>query len=97
MLIDFENSGLDINSQKLKMCEFETHSGGLLIQHKVTVHSIKESKQNIILGYEFHVQRHFRVFELMEEGLDNFKCGECGFKIHSEGKFEINKLTSHQG
>lgn len=97
MFTDFNNSGLDVTSQKCKKCDFETHSEGLLRQHKVTNHHIKETNQNIILGYEFDMQRHVKVLEAMEVGLDTFKCQECVFKTHSEGKFTLHKLTTHQG
>ena len=97
MFADFNNCGLDVTSQKCKKCNFETHSEGHLRQHKVSNHNTKETKQNIILGYEFDMQRHVTVLEAMEEGLDKFKCAQCSFRTHSEGKFTLHKLTTHQG
>ena len=72
MYTDFENSGLDVYSQRCKKCDHKTHSEGHLRQHKVANHSSKETKQNIILGYEFDMQRHATVLECMEDGLDKF-------------------------
>ena len=48
MFTELEDWGLDVYSQKCKKFDFETHSEGLLRQHKVKSHNIKESKQNII-------------------------------------------------
>ena len=97
MYTDFENSGLDVYSQRCKKCDHKTHSEGHLRQHKVANHGSKETKQNIILGYEFDMQRHATVLEAMEDGLHKFKCEECSFKTHSGGKFILHKLTNHQG
>ena len=97
MYTDLENSGLDVYSQRCKKCDHKTHSEGHLRQHKVANHNSKETKQNIILGYEIDMQRHATVLECMEDGLDKFKCEECSFKTHSEGKFTLHKLTNHQG
>ena len=90
MFQDFENSGLDVFSQRCNKCDHKTHSEGHLRQHKVSNHKSKETKQNIILGYEFDMQRHLKVLELMEEGLHKFKCEECDFATHSEGKFTLH-------
>ena len=97
MFVDLENSGLDVFSQRCNKCEHKTHSEGHLRQHKVANHNSKETKQNIILGYEFDMQRHLKVLELMEEGLHKFKCEVCDFATHSEGKFTLHKRTTHQG
>ena len=52
----------------------------LLPQHKVSNHNKKESKQNIILGYEIDMQKHLTVLECIGEGLGKFKCEQCDFK-----------------
>ena len=94
---DFIGSGLDIQSQKCKKCEFTTYSEGLLRQHKVMIHDCKETKQNVILGFESDMQRYKKVLESMEEGLEKFKCEECRFSCHSDGKLTLHNLTTHQG
>ena len=88
MLVDFTNSGLDTLSQRCDKCEHKTHSEGLLREHQKNKHNIKESQQNIIKGFEFDMQRHLSVLELMEEGLDKYKCEKCIYKTHTEGKLE---------
>ena len=49
-------------------------------KHKVSNHNTKESKQNIIIGYEIDMQKHQTVLECMGEGLGKFKCEQCDFK-----------------
>ena len=61
MLLDFQNSGLDTQSQRCEKCEYKSHSEGLLREHNLSKHKNKETKENIILGYEFDMQRHLRV------------------------------------
>ena len=97
MYQDFENSGLDVLSQRCNKCDHKTHSEGHLRQHKVANHKSKETKQNIIFGYVFDMQRHLKVLKLKEEGLQTFKCEECDFATHREGKLTFHKLTTHQG
>ena len=48
---DFIKCGQDVTSQRCKKCEFEELNEGLPRRHKVRVHDIKESKQNIIQRY----------------------------------------------
>ena len=50
-----------IGDWKCKKCDFDTHSEGLLRQHKVTSHNLKESKQKIIVGYELDMQKFANV------------------------------------
>ena len=98
MLKDFDNSELVSNNQECKKCEFYTHSEGMLRRHKVLIHdSGKETNQNIIIGFEADVQRHYKVLESKGKSLENFKCDECDYKIYSSGKLTLHKLTNHQG
>ena len=98
MLKDFDNSELVLNNQECKKCEFDTHSEGMLRRHKVLIHdSGKETNQNIIIGFEADVQRHYKVLESKGKSLENFKCEECDYKIYSSGKLTLHKLTNHQG
>ena len=53
MLDDFTNAGLDTLSQRCDKCDHRTHSEGLLREHQRNKHNIKESQQNIIMGFEF--------------------------------------------
>ena len=93
-----ENSELVSNNHSCKKCEFETHSDGMFRRHKVLIHdSGKETNQNIILGFEADVQRHYKVLESKGKNLENFKCEECDYKIYSSGKLTLHKLTAHQG
>ena len=91
---DLENSRLDVHSHKCKRCDFATHSEGHLRQHTVINPNIKDSKQNIILGYEIDMQKHRSVLEHMDEGHEKFNCEPCSFKTHSEGKLVMHKLSN---
>ena len=97
MFTELEDWGLDVYSQKCKKCDFETHSEGFLRQHKVRSHNIKESRQNIIIGYELDMQKFADVLKRNNESLDKHKCEQCDFKTHSEGKLVLHTLSNHQG
>ena len=97
MLTGFKKSGQDVTSQKCKNCELKVHSEGLLRRHKVRVHDANESKQNIILGFEYNMQRYCEVLENMGKGLQHIKCEDCVYNTYSKGKLTIQKLTTHQG
>ena len=90
------NCGLDVKYKTCRKCDFETHSEYLLRIHKERDHSIKQTFQNLILGYECDLQSHIEVLKPMEEPIDTFKCTECDLKLCSEGKIEMHKVEHHQ-
>ena len=84
-----------MNSQKCKKCDFESHSVGLLRRHKVAIHNMKETYENIIIGFEFDVDTNIEVMKAMDEGdIKFFKCENCDFNTHSKGKLmkHINNM-----
>ena len=90
------NCGLDAKSQKCKKCDFETHSEGLLRMHKVKDHNLKETFQNIVLGFEFDLERHIQVLTAMGEDINTKKCDECEYKTSSDGKLQMHRTNNHQ-
>ena len=94
---DLTGSGLDVHSQKCKKCEFATHSEGLLRRHNTLIHEIKETKLNIMLGFEIDMQKYEKLLECMGEGSTKYECDECSDSNHSDGKLTLHKLTTHQG
>jgi DNA-directed RNA polymerase subunit RPC12/RpoP len=79
-----------------KKCELEVHSEGILRRHKVIVYDANESKQNIILGFEYDMQRFAKILEGKGE-LEIIKCEDCDYKTFSKGKLTLHKHTNHQG
>ena len=61
ILEDRNDFGCDVLSKKCKKCDHETHSEGVLRLHKVEDHNIKESKNNVILGFKmtYKITLHF--------------------------------------
>ena len=80
-----------ISIVRCKKCDLETHSDGLLRQHKVNNHNVKESKQNIIVGFKMDMQRHVKMLVDRQDEVHRFKCLECEFESLSL------VLTIHQG
>ena len=62
-----KNCELELSEMKCKACKFETHSEGLLRQHKRTTHRIKETNQNIILGFKNDMFYHLKILEALGE------------------------------
>jgi hypothetical protein len=81
------NCGLELSEHKYKKCEYETHSLGLLWNHNKTVHKLKETFQNILIGFENNMRAHLYLLETMEDPTNNFKCDQCAFTTHSKGEF----------
>ena len=50
-----KDCGLELTGYKCKKCAFESHSDGLLRKHKRTSHQLKESNQNMILGFKIDI------------------------------------------
>ena len=89
------NCGLDLGMSKCKKCDFVTHSEGILRKHKVNIHKIKESNENIILGFKSDFQSYCELLETMDEEPEEVKCKECEFKITSRGKLQIHMNETH--
>ena len=71
-----KNCGLDLSEIKCKTCRFETHSEGLLRKHQRTAHRIKETNQNIILGFKNDMFYHLKLLEALGE-LNKITCAAC--------------------
>ena len=90
------NCGLDTKYKTCRKCDFETHSEYLLRMHKERDHNLKQTFQNLVLGYECDIGSHLEVLKPMEEPIDTVKCAECDFKSCSEGKVEMHKVEYHE-
>ena len=90
------NCGLDTESQKCKKCDFVSRSEGLLRKHRVEDHKLKETFQNMLLGYEIDLQKHIEVLQAMDEDIYTTKCDKCEFKASGEGKLEMHMNNNHQ-
>ena len=89
-----KNCGLDLTELKCKKCGFETHSEGMLRKHKRTVHQIKESNQNIILGFKNDAFHHVKLLEALGE-LNKIVCRSCDYKTNSKGELKIHEHENH--
>ena len=49
--------------------------------HKGTIHQLKESNLNIILGFKSDITHHIRVLEAMDE-LNKIACITCDFRTN---------------
>ena len=92
---DRTNSCLDMTSKKCKKCDYETFSEGTLRVHKVDIHKLKETKENIVLGYQNDVREHLEILKAMEDNLFSIKCDQCNFKTHSKGLLRIHMYSMH--
>ena len=90
-----KNCGLDLAEMKCKTCRFETHSEGILRKHKRTAHRIKETNQNIILGFKNDVFHHLKLLEALGE-LDKITCGVCNYKTNSKGELKLHEHERHE-
>ena len=59
-------------------------------------HKIKQTFQNLVLGYECDFQGHVEVLKPMDEPIDTLKDSECEYKSCSDGKIEMHKTEYHQ-
>ena len=89
-----KDCGLDLSEIKCKKCNFETHSEGTLRKHKRTVHNLKESNLNIIIGFKADMQHHLVLLEAMEE-LNKVICERCDFRTNSKGLLKIHDQEQH--
>ena len=90
------NCGLDTESQKCKKCDFVSHSEGLLRQHKIVDHKLKETFQNQVLGFEIDLKKHLEVLQAMGEETHTIKCNKCEFKACSEGILKMHDNNNHE-
>ena len=58
--------------------------------HKGTIHQLKESNLNIILGFKSDTTHHIGVLEAMEE-LNKIACMTCEFRTNSKGELKIHE------
>ena len=59
-------------------------------------HKIKQTFQNLVLGYECDFQGHVEVLKPMDEPIDTLKGSKCEYKSCSDGKIEMHKTEYHQ-
>jgi hypothetical protein len=64
--------------------------------HKEKDHRIKQTFQNLVIGYEIDFQGHVEVLKPMDEPIDTLKCSKCEYKSCSDGKIEMHKTEYHQ-
>ena len=95
ILIMKKNCGFDLNTKKCKKCYFEIYSEGLLRQHKVQIHSLKESPENIFLGFKNDLIEHVNLLKSMEDDVKLIRCKDCEFETYSKGLLEIHKNDNH--
>ena len=87
--------GLDVKSIKCKKCDYESHSEGLLRLHRVNDHKLKETFQNLVLGFQCDVREHIELLNSMSETSENFKCDTCEYKTCSKGRLEVHRNEYH--
>ena len=90
------NCGLDVTFKTCRKCDFESHSEFLLRLHKERDHNIKQTFQNLVLGYEYDLQYHIEVLKPMDEPIETLKCSECDYITCTEGKIMIHKTEQHE-
>ena len=90
------NCGLDVKSSKCRKCDYESHSEGLLRLHKERDHQIKQTFQNVVLGFKCDVRSHVVVLKSMDEPTDTLKCDSCEFKTCSFGEMEVHRKDHHE-
>ena len=95
ILEDRNDLGRDVYSKKCKKCDYETHSEGVLRVHKVEDHKLKESKENIIIGFNNDVKDHIAILTELQENLNNVRCDQCDFTTHSLGLLKIHVCGTH--
>ena len=86
-----KNCGLDLTEVKCKKCSFETHSEGTLTR---TAHKLKESNQNIILGFKNDMFHHVVLLKALGE-LNKVICSFCDFKTNSKGELKMHEHDKH--
>ena len=96
ILDDRINSGLDLKSKACKRCDYETFSEGKLRHHKAVDHNIKETKDNIIIGFNNDVNEHLEVIKAMGDNIYGLTCSKCEFKTHSKGLLMMHTYSNHQ-
>ena len=74
ILDDRINSGLDLKSKQCKKCEYETFSEGKLRHHKAVDHNLKETKDNIIIGFNNDVNDYLEITKAMGDDIYGLKC-----------------------
>ena len=79
---------------KCEKCSFDTHSEGLIRKHRRTTHNIKETIQNIILGFKNDMFHHLVLLEALGE-LNKITCTSCNYKTNSKGELEMHEQERH--
>ena len=62
--------------------------------HKRTVHHLKESNLNIILGFKNDIFHHLKVLEAMDE-INKIVCKTCDFRTNSKGELKMHEQEHH--
>ena len=99
MLNELDDWGLDVYSQKCKKCYLETHSEGLLRQHKLESHNIKESKNeskyqcpkcDFKTAYKRLLDTHLNTHK------HRYQCDDCSFFTNRQLEFEKHNAHYHK-
>ena len=77
ILDDKINSGLDLKSKQCKKCEYETFSKGNLKHHKAVDHNLKETKDNIIIGFNNDVNEYLEIIKAIGDDMYGLNCVKC--------------------
>ena len=59
------------------------------------MYKIKESNENIIIGFKTDFQSFCELLETMDEEPTTIKCNECEFKTKSKGELQIHINDLH--
>ena len=91
---------VSLTDQKCDLCNFATHSKGLLKMHESNDHEKRIPFKDILYGFEVDEVFFKILIDTMYEGEDkdipSFKCGTCSFNSYGEGALEIHKLKEHE-
>ena len=90
-----KDCGLELTGYKCKICDFESHSDGLLRKHNRTTHQLKETNQDIILGFKNDIGNYVYLLETMGDDVNQIICDKCAFKCNSKGELKMHEKEIH--
>ena len=63
--------------------------------HKTVDHKIKETNENVIIGFRNDVSDHLEISKAMEDDHQKIKCEKCVIKTHNKGLLMIHVYSMH--
>ena len=81
------------------ICEFKSHSQGLLSIHKHEKHKSNDTFETIVEGFKNDIENHIRTLEAMcedDDVINGMKCDKCKFRNNSEGNLRIHERDVHR-